>query len=317
MSGGDAVLYYASKGRLRRRLRASTSIASKYNARYNAVVAGGGGGGGNSLARTTSGILLYDDFSSALSGNWSVGQGTWSTSGGNLSNTSAGNFDRIHNTTVSVASAMYEMRAKAPSNPIYIMLACLVASGTSDWHVDAIGQNNDKALAYNGTSDTRAATLTFTMDTTNFHVLKMLYIPTKHFVVWHNHVAGIGSGTIAVPFDASAGTGPTAAGNPGIMAYGGAILVDWYLVSSDYKITVTGLTGTQAFRLFASGGATIGSSAAQTAGSATLDISSLVDGLTTGYIEVHPDTSFASMQARYPGAGDSTDIAGGDSYAFS
>lgn len=325
MSGGDAVLYYASKGRLRRRLRASTSIASKYKASYNAAVAAAGGGAGTNLARTTSGIIFFDDFvrsDRALNGDngWVDDAGTWSIVS-NVATSSGGNFDRCRNTGMTATAAgMWEARAKAPSGGVYHMLRFMASSSTVDYHFDMKGDNSDKRFSVNAATDNPniATGLGMTMDATSYHVIKCLYIPTRKGVVWFDHVVRLGTSP-AVPFDWSGGsTGPTAAAAIGMMGYGGAPLFDWVLVSSGYQITVTGLTGTQAFRLFASGGATIGSSAAQTAGSATLDIATLVDGLTTGYIEVHPTTSFASMQARYPAvSGDATDIAGGDSYAFS
>ncbi len=323
MSGGDAVLYYASKGRLTRRRRASTSIASKYNARYTAVVAsGGGGGGGTTLTRSTSGVLFFDDFvrsDRALNGDngWVDDANTWSIAS-NVATSSGQNFARCRNTGMTpAAAAVWEARAKAPSGSIYHMLRMLVPSSSDDYHFDLKGDNSDKRLSRTASTDTTIASgLTLTMDATSYHVIKALYVPTQKWVVWFDHSATTALGTLGSPFNG--GAGPTAAGVVGMMGFGGAPLFDWVLVSSDHIITVTGLSGTQAFRLFASGGATIGSSAAQTAGSATLDIATLTDGLTTGYIEVHPTTSFASMQARYPAvSGDATDIAGGDSYAFS
>ncbi len=314
MSGGDAVLYYASKGRLRRRLRASTNIASKYNARYNAAVVAAGGGAGTNLTRTTSGVIFFDDFvrsDRALNGDngWVTDTGTWAIVSNVATNTSAGNFDRNRNTGVSATTAMYEHRVKTPG-VFYGGIRFLAPSSSDDWHQWIVGNNSDQRLAYGANSDNTVATIgALGGDTTNFHVVKVWYAATRNFVVWHNHVLKLG--TIASPFTPAA-VGPTAAANVGFMTYGGAVLFDWVLVSSSYLITVTGLTGTQAFRLFASGGATIGSSAAQTAGSATLDISGLVDGLTVGYVELHTTTSFASLVARYPSAGDATDLCGGD-----
>lgn len=277
-------------------------------------------GSQNTLTRSASGILFFDDFNRsdrALNGDngWVDDAGTWSIAS-NVATSSGGNFDRCRNTGMTpVAGAVWETRAKAPSSGIYHMFRMLVPSSSDDYHFDMQGNNGDKRLSAGAASDTTLASgLTLTMDT-NYHVIKALYQATRKFVVWFDHSATTALGTLGTPF--TAGSGPTAAGVVGLMGYGGAPLFDWVLVSSDYKITVTGLSGTQAFRLFDSGGGTIGSSAAQSSGSATLDISSLVDGLTTGYIEVHPTTGFASMQARYPAiSGNATDIAGGDSYAY-
>lgn len=275
------------------------------------------GGGGGTLTRSASGILFFDDFvrsDRALNGDngWVDDANTWSIVS-NVATSSGQNFARCRNTGMTpVADAVYEARAQAPSGGIYHMLRLLAPSAADDYHLDMKGDNTDKRLARAASTDTTLASITLTMDT-SYHVVKVRYSATRNFLVWFDHVLKLGS--LGTPFNA--GAGPTAAGAVGMMGYGGAPLFDWVLVSSSHTITVTGLSGTQAFRLFASGGATIGSSAAQSGGSATLDIALLVDGLTTGYIEVHSSTAFASMQARYPAvSGDATDIAGGDSYLF-
>lgn len=278
--------------------------------------ASGGAAPGTTLARTASGILFHDDFNradGALGGNWVADQGTWAIASNLATNTSAGNFDRNRDTTISQADAVYECRMRAPTTSIYCGLRLLAPGAADDYHAFWQGNNGDKRLARAASTDTTIATLTMTANT-SFHVVKVRYTATRNFVIWVDRVAALGS--LAVPF--TSGAGPTAAGNPGLLSYGGAAEYDWILVSSDHFITVTGLSGTQAFRLFDSGGGTVGSSAAQTAGSATLSLATLTDGLHTGYIEVHPDTSFGSAQARYPAvSGNATDICGGDSYSFS
>lgn len=272
--------------------------------------------GGGTLTRAASGIVFYDDFNRAdgsLGGSWVTDAGTWAISSNQATNSSGTNFDRCRNTGVSLTAGVYEARMKAVSGTNYCGLRWLAPSASDDFHFLAAGNNTDEHFARAAASDVNLGTLTATMDT-NFHVWKVVYSGTRQHVFLFDHATGV-LGSFAVPFTPT--TGPTAAGAVGFISYGGAAIYDWVLVSSGRFITVTGLTGTQAFRLFNSVGGTIGSSAAQSSGSATLDISTLVDGLVTGYIEVHPDTSFAAMQARYPAvSGNATDICGGDSYTF-
>ncbi len=314
MSGGYGSIQDATSLLTARGTLASLSLASKYLADYHPTT-----GPAGLLTRTTSGILFFDDFvrsDRALNGDngWVDDANTWSIVS-NVATSSGQNFARCRNTGMTpVAAAIWEARVQSPSGGIYSMLRLLAPSSSDDYHLDLKGDNSDKRLSRAASTDTTIATLTCTMNT-SYHVIKVRYSGTRDFVVWFDHAAGV-LGSLGTPF--TSGAGPTAAGVVGMMGYGGAPLFDWVLVSSSHILTVTGLSGTQAFRLFASGGGTIGSSGAQTAGSATLDLSTLVDGLTTGYIEVHPSTAFASMQARYPAvSGDATDIAGGDSYAFS
>ncbi len=323
MSGGDAVLYYASKGRLRRRTRASTDIARNWVASYTAVVAGAGGAG-HSLARTTSGIIFSDTFNRsdrALNGDngWVDDTGTWNISSNQATNTSAGNYDRNRNTGVSAATAVYEANMKAINGSNYCGIRCLAPSSSDDYHIFMNGGNTDKRLARAANTDTTIASITMTMDT-NFNVHKLLYttVPdgSRDFVYWFNRVAKLGS--VATPFHST--TGPTVAGAVGFISYAGAALYDWVLVSSDHFITVTGLSAGYGFRLFDGSSSLIGSSGSVTAGSATLDVATLFDGLFTGSIQVYSDQGTWATPitgGRYPSSSTAADICGGDSYAFS
>lgn len=282
----------------------------------------GGGGGGGSLTRTSSGILFYDDFARsdrALNGDngWVDDAGTWSIVS-QQATSSGGNFDRCRNTGMTpVAGAVWEARAKAPSSGIYHMFRLLVPSSSDDYHFDMQGNNGDKRLATGASTDTTLASgLTLTMDATSFHVIKALYQATRQFVVWWDHSATEALGNLGTPF--TAGSGPTAAGVVGMMGYGGAPLFDWVLVSSDHLLAVGGLTTGQGFQLLDASDVVIGSSGAETAGTATLDIATLVDGLTTGYLQVYNDQGTWAdpvSGARYPAvSGNATDLCGGDIY---
>jgi hypothetical protein len=310
---GYASTLLASSQRSRR-----GGLASRWLADYPYHGGPPSGGAGGGLTRTTSGILFFDDFNradGALGGSWTNDAGTWTISS-NAATSSGGNFDRCRNTSLSTnAAALYEWRCRAPSGGIY-MMPRLMAAASDDFHLDLKGDNTDKRLSDGAATDHTIASLTLTMDT-SYHAVKVWYttVPdgSRDFVVYFDRVAKLGS--LASPFHST--TGPTSAGNPGLMGYGGAPLFDWILVSSGHLLTVTGLSGTQAFRLFDGTHTVIGSSSTQSGGSATLDLITLVDGLTTGTVEVYDSTSWGTLVATYPGAGTATDIAGGDSYALS
>lgn len=312
MRGGFAVWGLASSALVER-----GGLASRYLASYRPA----GGGPANALTRTTSGILFYDAFTRsdrALNGDngWVDDANTWSIVS-NEATSSGENFARCRNTGMTpVAAAVWEARAKAPTGGVYHMLRLLAPDASDDYHVDLKGDNTDKRLARAAASDTTIASLTLTMDT-NYHVIKVRYSGTRDFIIWFDKVAVLGS--LGTPFNA--GAGPTAAGVIGMMGYGGAPVFDWVLVSSDHIITVNGLSGTQGFRLLDPSDVVIGSSAVQTAGAATLDIATLTDGLTTGYLQVYQDAgTWASptTNGRYPAvSGNATDICGGDAYLLS
>jgi hypothetical protein len=309
VAGGYAVHGLASTA-----LAARGGLASRYLASYRPEA------GGATLTRTASGIIFYDDFARsdrALNGDngWVDDAGTWSIVSG-VATSSGGNFDRNRNTGMtSTAAGIWEARAKAPSGGIYHMLRLLAPSSADDYHLDLKGDNTDKRLSRAASSDNTLASLTLTMDATSYHVVKVRYSGTRDFVVWFDRAAGV-LGSLGTPFHST--TGPTAAGVVGLMGYGGAPLFDWVLVSSDHLITVTGLTGTQGFRLFDSGASVIGSSGTQSSGSATLDLATLTDGLTTGFLQVYDDAgtwAVPTTGARYPAvSGNATDICGGDVY---
>lgn len=268
------------------------------------------------LTRSASGIVFYDDFNradGALGGNWVDDAGTWSISSGQATS-SGGNYDRARNTGVSLAAGVYEARLKAPSGGIYCGLRLLAPSSADDYHVFLKGDNSDKRLARAAASDTTIASLTLTEDL-NYHVLKVRYSGTRDFVVWWDHAAGV-LGSLGTPFNA--GAGPTAAGAVGLIGYGGSPLVDWVLVSTDHIITMTGLSGSQGFRILDPSDVVIGSSGTQSGGTATLDVATLFDGRFAGYVQMYDDAgtwAVPNSNGRYPPVtGNANDIAGGDSY---
>lgn len=267
------------------------------------------------LTRTASGIVFYDDFGradGALGGNWVDDAGTWSISSGQATS-SGGNYDRNRNTGVSLADGIYEARMQSPSGGIYCGFRILAPGAADDFHIFMKGDNTDKRLARAANTDTTVASITMTMDT-SYHVHKLRYTATRNFVYWFDRVAKLGS--LGSPFNS--GAGPTAAGAVGLIGYGGAPLVDWVLVSTDHIITVTGLSGTQGFRLFDPSDVAIGSSGTQAGGSATLDVATLFDGKFAGYLKTYDDAgtwSVPTTAGRYPPVtGNANDVAGGDSY---
>jgi len=232
-------------------------------------------------------------------------------------NTSAGNFDRNRQSGLTLAAGVYEARIRAPTTAIYCGIRLLAPSAADDYHIFWQGNNGDKRLARAANTDTTLASLTMTADT-SFHVIKARYTGTRNFVLWLDHSATTILGTLGSPF--IPGSGPTAAGNPGLLSYGGAAEYDWMLVSSDHLITVTGLSGTQAFRLYDASAVLLGSSAVQSAGTATLSVATLFDGLGAGNIQVFDDEgtwAVPTANGRYPpNTGVSNDICGGDVYAL-
>jgi hypothetical protein len=292
--------------------------ASQWLADYHgSQAAGGGGGGGSNLARTTSGIVFSDTFNRAdgsPGGNWTADQGTWAISSNVLQNTSAANFDRIRNTGVSLADGVYEARVRAPASGRYAGLRILAPDANDDYHL-WLHDGSDNSLGYAAASDSRISSNLITEDG-NFHVLKLIYITSRKFVVYYDHVAVLGS--VAAPF--TSGAGPTATAGVGFMAYNGQSDFDWVLVSSDHLISVGGLAAGQGFQLLDPSDVAIGSSGAESGGTATLDISGLVDGLTTGYIQTYDDQGTWAVPTpggRYPASSTASDICGGDVYTLS
>jgi hypothetical protein len=285
-----------------------------------ATTGGSSGGGTTGLTRTASGIVFHDDFNradGALGGNWVDDAGTWAISSGQATNSSGGNYDRCRNTGVSLAAGVYEARLKAINGSNYCGLRYLAPSAADDYHVFLNGGNSDKKLSRAAATDTTIASgLTLTMDT-NYHVVKAKYVPSQKHVIWFDHNVTPALGSVGTPFNGAAG--PTAAGAVGFISFAGAALYDWVLVSTDHVITVTGLSGTQAFRLYDASDVVIGSSGVQSGGSATLDIATLVDGLVAGHIQVFDDEGTWAAETpngRYPVSSIANDLCGGDEYAL-
>jgi hypothetical protein len=277
-----------------------------------------GGGGGHALARLTAGLLFSDDFNradGAPGGNWSNVSGTWVISSNALTDSAPGNFHSMTN-TFSNGTGVYEAKMRAPTAGGYAGLRLMAHSGTDDFHqwVNNNGASGgDNRLGYGGSSDGSISNLGQVTGST-YHVVKVdILAPARDFYVYLDRVLRLGSP--GSRFRSS--QGPTTAGTIGFWMYSSAPLIDYVLVYSSTIITVTGLTASQAFRIFDGSHTVIGSSATQSSGTATIDIATLVDGLITGTVEVYDTTAWGTLLATYPSAGTATDICGGDSYSFS
>ncbi len=81
----------------------------------------------------------------------------------------------------------------------------------------------------------------------------------------------------------------------------------------DYRLTVTGLSGSMAFRLLDNVGGTLASSGTQSGGAAHVNVH-LLSWPITGHIQVYADATYflALPGGRWPSVGNATDIVGGD-----
>jgi hypothetical protein len=282
----------------------------------------GAGGGGVSLVQDSSGIVFYDDFGRSdrnLNGDngWVTDTGTWEIVSGLAVNTSGGNFDRNRQAGMTARTAgVYEARFQVAAGR-YSMLRFLAADASNDWHIDLDANNGDKHLAYHalpGVSDNRVASPSLTMNS-SFHTIKARYTGSRDFVLWFDHASPAALGTLGTPFHST--LGPTAAGYVGLMAYGGGCFYDWVLVSADHLITVNSLSTGWGFRLLDPSDAPVGSSGAESGGTATLSVATLFDGLYTGHLQVYQDPGTWALPvtgARYPSGSGDADMCGGGIY---
>lgn len=89
-------------------------------------------------------------------------------------------------------------------------------------------------------------------------------------------------------------------------------------VYTDYRLTVRGLTASQSFRLFDSGGSPVLDAPTQSGGETHVNIY-LLTWPFTGYIQVYEDTTWATpvTALRFPSSGNDSNINGGDIYDVS
>lgn len=87
------------------------------------------------------------------------------------------------------------------------------------------------------------------------------------------------------------------------------------MVYRDYRITVNGLSGAMAFRLYDNVGGVLASSGTQSGGAAHVNVHLLAWPI-TGYIQVYSDNTYAVALpgGRFPAAGNDSAITGGDVY---
>jgi hypothetical protein len=271
-------------------------------------------GGSGTLVRTTSGLLFTDTFNradGAPGGTYVSDQGTFVIDTNRLTNSSAGNMDRCRFTAVSATDAVYEARLQAPSGGQYAGLRFLSASASTDYH-QWVHNGADTGLGYDANTDSRITSLGISLDG-NYHVIKAAYFSTRSIRVWCDTTLRISGGGAGGGF--TSGAGPTTAGAIGVICYGGQVYCDWLAAYTSTVLTVTGLSAGMGFQLFTSGDVLIGSSGAESGGSATLDTGPLTTGLTDGYVLVYTDQGTWAAPVATARA-DHTDIVGGDSYTY-
>jgi hypothetical protein len=234
-------------------------------------------------------------------------------------NTSHGNLDRCRNLTPSVALGVFEAAMLNSNAGAYVGLAFQVQSGadTSFYTLDKSPTDCQFNYRVAGSAGT-AFTDSHTFVVNELLIEKILNVtPTggnkARVTRWFD---GANKRT-----NSDVGLGPGAAGGIGFTQYMGGVTTDqeflYYAIYSGTTITVTGLSGTQAFRVINKWGGVMLSSAAQSSGSASVDTALLPSGKIDGYLEVHTSTAFSSLISggRYPAEGH-TVLWGGSSYAY-
>lgn len=95
----------------------------------------------------------------------------------------------------------------------------------------------------------------------------------------------------------------------------GTSVSTYFQIIESLNILVTGLGAGNAVRIYDAGDV-VKQSAVEVGGTATLDCSAIGHFPFTGYLKVWEDNTYAVELARYPAAGNSTDIYGGDDYVY-
>lgn len=268
------------------------------------------------LTRTDSGLLYYSDFTGAdgnMSGfdSWSAVQGTWEIASNQAKATSNGSFDRIVRATPTATAMVIETRCQLPAG--YIGHCIMNLDNTNYWQsIVAVTDRQYKAIAAGSDVGGINAAGGSGLVVNTWHIWKSSFRAGKLLGQWLDKVVKAGP-----TFDASAVGGNTAASGFGLLHYQAQnCLYDYVAVYRSTIISVTGLSGTMAWRLRTAGDVTVAESAAQSAGEAAKEIGDLIDCPASLYMELHTSTAWSSLLARYPASGVATDVYGGSQFLY-
>lgn len=296
-----------------------------------------------SLTRSASGLILYQDFEALTLGDIS-GQSGWITRlgtgtpnfdqglggphtvvAGKYLQMTSGGYHRTQNETATALNQVIEARMRLQAAD-WMGLRWAVTPGVT-WSEYAVllksGSTDGLYYVTGGTQLSIALDTAPTIVTNTWYRVRVKFTysgGTRTAIVWIQDDA-----LASPPVELFSGTvpgGPTVAGYPGVEVFnGGGVQVDWFSVYSSDPLTVTGLTGSQGFRVYNASDTVLASSAAQSGGSASVDLAAVLSSPFTGYIKVFEDAgtwATETPQGRYPaGAGTTaTDLRHGDSYEF-
>jgi len=272
---------------------------------------GAGGGGSSGLSRTDDGLIYYSDFTDSdqtLDGydSWSALQGTWGIVSNEAKVTTNGTFDKLIRTATSHAEMVVETRCQLPAGYMGHMVIAsdasnywysIVATSDRQYHGVLAGVDSNGSSSAGGTG----------LSTDTWAIWKTSFRAGKVLGQWLDRTVKVGP-----TFSASGTGGPTAAAGFGLIVYQAQnARFDYIAVYKSTIITMTGLSGTMAWRLMDASDVQVAASAAQSGGSAAKEIGDLIDCPFTGYFELHDSTAFTNLLARYPSSGTTADIYGG------
>lgn len=245
---------------------------------------GGGSGASSRVSLTTSGLQYYINFKNypdqALpnAANGSTGpdgwyvhntndQGSWELVNGLLIPTTNGNMDRCRRDSATWLNKIYEYGFRHLSN---FHIGGRQAVGASEDYDQLIRhqewQRDYGAASTYGQNISTSTSVRVLMNTYSRYKMRLNWTGAARLLSdWQNRKS---------VFNAfSSGAGPTTAGGIGVIAYQAQYVAGMtdYAVYDDTVISVAGLSGTDGFRLYDALGNLVGSSSAQSSGTATLD----------------------------------------------
>jgi hypothetical protein len=227
--------------------------------------------------------------------------------------TSSTNYSRIRNNTVTQLNGYWEISAMAPNDGAYVgVRARTSASDWIDFHsfVHASGYQ----VSYGtGTSSASASETSGSFPSNAWHAqrMRMTNGATRTMNYWIDRVLKLGP-------DFNFGAGNTGAGGIGFLMYAGlGCSIRSAVMFTTGVISVNGLSGTMGFQVEDNAGGVIGSSGAQTAGTATYDGITTMNFPHNGKIKVYSDApTYSDLLATFPDTGTDLDICGGDAYHY-